>query len=119
MAYITDPVIGVELSTPTPPYFGTGLTTAVGTFGGEGARYRANNGRSYVYGQASAAIPVGTTTVVTTYSTPAANTNGATSVSFAPGAGTGVYAIDLPPGATGQAAAINDFIWVGGAVGVN
>ena len=117
MAYVTDQVIGVELNTPTPPYFGTGLTTAVGTFGPEGARYRANNGRSYVYGQASTAIPVGTTTVGTTYATPGAN--GATSVSFAATGGTGSYAIDLPANAPSQAAAINDFIYVGGAQGVN
>ena len=33
MAYITDQVSGAELNTPTPPYFGTGLSTAVGVFG--------------------------------------------------------------------------------------
>ena len=118
MAYVIDNVIGVDLNTPTLPYTGTGLTSAVGTFGPEGARYRANNGRSYVYGQASTAIPVGTTTVNTTY---AAGTggNGVQNVSFAATGGTGVYAVDLPTNGAGQAAAVNDFIYVGGAQGAN
>ena len=118
MAFITDAIIGVELNTPTPPYYGTGLTTAVGTFGPEGARYRANDGRSYVYGQASTAIPVGTNTITTTYAGTTAG-NGVKTVSFAATGGAGVYAVELPIGGPGQAAAINDFIWVGGAQGVN
>ena len=113
MAFLVTPVIGANLNAPTQNYIGGG-SQGVAAFGPQGAVHQANNGRRYLVGVASTAIPVGTTTCAVTF-TPVAGGNGVQSVAIAATGGAFSYAIDLPTGAAGIAAAVGDTIWVGGA----
>lgn len=113
MSFILNPVAGAALNIPVTPYFSNG-TLGVATAGPQGAIFEANDGRRYIYGIATTAIPVGTTTAAITY-TPVASGNGAVTVGIAATGGAFSYAVGLPTGATGYAAAIGDGIWVGTA----
>lgn len=113
MPYLIDPVAGANLNAPTQSYFG-GNSQGVAAFGPAGAQFAANNGRRYIFGTATTAIPVGTATCAVTF-TAGTGGNGVQNVSIAATGGTFSYGIDLPAGATGYAAAIGDLIWVGAA----
>ena len=111
MSYILNPVGGVSLNIPVTPY-STNPTLGVASAGPQGAIFTANDGRRYILGTASTAIPVGTTTCAISY-VPVATGNGAQVVNISATGGAFSYAIGLPFGATGYAAAIGDNLWVG------
>lgn len=113
MAYLVNPIAGANLNAPTQNYIGGG-SQGVAAFGPLGAQFAANNGRRYLVGTASTAIPVGTTTCAVTF-TAGTGGNGVQNVTIAASGGAFSYAIDLPAGASGYAANIGDTIWVAGA----
>lgn len=111
MSFILNPVAGALLNAPVTPYFNN-ITGGVATAGPQGSIFEANDGRRYIFGVATTPIPAGTTTCAITY-TPVASGNGAQTVGVAATGGAFSFAVGLPQGATGYAAAIGDGVWVG------